>query len=119
MYSDARALAVTGDAAELSFAYSGVPRLVATVSTLLSKGAAPDSRNAAGETPRDVAHAAAAKRTASSNALSIVEKLMKAAAPNQSRRARAADVDRRVVRGPRRAGRGGSSRARRVSGPGR
>ena len=43
--------------------------LVATVSTLLSKGAAPDSRNAAGETPRDVAHAAAAKRTASSNAL--------------------------------------------------
>ena len=27
--------------------------LVATVSTLLSKGAAPDSRNAAGETPRD------------------------------------------------------------------
>jgi hypothetical protein len=63
--------------------------LVATVSTLLSKGAAPDSRNAAGETPRDVANAAAAKRTASSNALSIVEKLGKAAAPKpQKGRAR-------------------------------
>ena len=55
--------------------------LVETVSTLLSKGAAPDARNAAGETPRDVAHAAAAKRTASSNALSIVELLEKASTP--------------------------------------
>ena len=95
------------------FAHRGVPRFDGDGLRVTFQGAAPDSRNAAGGTPRDVANAAAAKRR---RVKCLEYRGITDEGGGAAARARAADVDRRVVRGPRRAGRGGARRVGRVSG---